>query len=186
MGLDVICEWRSNQTGYSRRTTMNPTLDNGLSFIASSANPFPGGWERATGTTAGLMTNVGQGISFFNPNLRTPYMQRWQAGVQREPEEVDVGPHADADYNQITIWNLRGVNVPFDTFVKELIRRAKGYDLIILDPLYKLLAGADENAAGELFEEHAADDAPGLATAANIAKIRHIAFQILGIEIPKR
>jgi hypothetical protein len=73
-----------NQTGFSRRTTLVPTLDNGLSFISSSADPFPNGWTRATGTASGLMTNVGQGITFFNPGLRTPYMQRWQVSLQRE------------------------------------------------------------------------------------------------------
>ena len=73
-----------NQTGYSQNTTLVPTIDNGVSFIASSANPFPSGWASPVGAAKGLMTNVGNSISFFNPNLLVPYMQRWQAGIQRE------------------------------------------------------------------------------------------------------
>ncbi len=73
-----------NQIGFSRRTNLVPTLDNGLTFIASTADPFPTGWERPTGASLGVMTNAGQSISFFNPDLLTPYVQRWQFGVQRE------------------------------------------------------------------------------------------------------
>ena len=73
-----------NQTGFSRQTALVPSLDNGLTFVASTADPFPDGWERPTGASQGLMTYVGQSISFFNSDLRTPYMQRWQIGIQRE------------------------------------------------------------------------------------------------------
>ncbi len=73
-----------NQTGFSRTTSLVPTIDNGLTFIASTADPFPNGWDRPVGASQGLMTNVGQSITFFNPNLRTPYMQRWQLSFQRE------------------------------------------------------------------------------------------------------
>jgi len=73
-----------NQTGFSQRTTLVPTLDNGLTFIASTADPFPDGWSQPAGASLGVMTYAGQSISFFSPNLLTPYVQRWQFGVQRE------------------------------------------------------------------------------------------------------
>jgi hypothetical protein len=72
------------QTGFNQQTALVPTLDNGLSFVASTANPFPDGWSKPSGASKGLMTYAGQSISFFNPNLRTPYVERWQFGVQRE------------------------------------------------------------------------------------------------------
>jgi hypothetical protein len=61
-----------------------PTVDNGQTFIANIANPFPGGFDLATGSAFGLETFLGQGVSFYNPDLVSPYMQRWQLGVQRE------------------------------------------------------------------------------------------------------
>lgn len=73
-----------NQTGFSQTTSLVPTLDNGLTFIASAANPFPNGWAKPTGASLGVMTYAGQSITFFNPDLKTPYVQRWQFGVQRE------------------------------------------------------------------------------------------------------
>ena len=36
------------------------------------------------GARAGLATNLGQGISFFDENTTSSYMQRWQFAVQRQ------------------------------------------------------------------------------------------------------
>jgi RecA-family ATPase len=51
----------------------------------------------------------------------------------------------------LDIWNLRGVQVPFSQFVPAAIRRAKaaGCIAIILDPIYKLGTG-NENSAKEI------------------------------------
>ncbi len=74
-----------NQTGFSRDTTLNPSLDNGQTFIATLANPFPGGLLEPVGSGLGLMTNVGQGISFpYVGTVRNPRTHRWSLGLQRE------------------------------------------------------------------------------------------------------
>ena len=72
------------QTGFSTTTTLNPTLDGGLTYIASLTNPFPNGFSRTDRSKLGLATNLGQSVSFFNRSLRNPYAQRWQVGVQRQ------------------------------------------------------------------------------------------------------
>ncbi|MGH9657634.1 MAG: hypothetical protein ACRD96_03760, partial [Bryobacteraceae bacterium] len=72
-----------NQTGFSRNTELVPSVDNGQNFIANLTNPFPGGFLSPLGAAGGLSTNLGQGVSFFNPGLLNPYMQRWQLAVQR-------------------------------------------------------------------------------------------------------
>lgn len=48
-------------------------------------------------------------------------------------------------------WNLRGCTEPMDKLTPKLIRRAKdrGYALIIIDPIYKVLTG-DENSASDM------------------------------------
>lgn len=71
------------QSGFSQTTNVVPTLD-GVNFLATIANPFPDGFISPPGSSAGVNTFLGQGISFFEPNLKTPYNQRWTFAVQRQ------------------------------------------------------------------------------------------------------
>ncbi|MFB3903925.1 MAG: TonB-dependent receptor domain-containing protein [Acidobacteriota bacterium] len=72
------------QTGFSRNTPFIATVDNGVSFIADLSNPFPDGILDPIGASQGTLTSLGNSVTFFNPNPKTPYMQRWQLGFQRE------------------------------------------------------------------------------------------------------
>jgi hypothetical protein len=72
------------QTGFSTNTPMNITTNNGLSFIETLSNPFLNGLTKPVGSAAGIQTFVGQGVTFFNQEPVSPYMQRWQLGIQRE------------------------------------------------------------------------------------------------------
>jgi len=81
------------QQGYSQRTNLAPSLDNGLTFRATIANPFPDSIASPVGAAAGLSTYVGRGISFFLPSRKAGYMQRWSFDVQKEIKRIliDVG-----------------------------------------------------------------------------------------------
>jgi len=70
------------QTGFSQSTPIQPTQDNGVSYIATLSNPFPNGLLAPLGASGGLSTNLGQAISVFDPHLKPPYSQRWSAGLQ--------------------------------------------------------------------------------------------------------
>jgi len=72
------------QTGYSQTTNMVPTLDNGVTFVATLANPFPNGLLKPVGNSQGLATFMGNSISAFNKNPSLPYNQRWSLGVQHQ------------------------------------------------------------------------------------------------------
>jgi hypothetical protein len=72
------------QTGFSRATGIIPSTDNGLTFQATLANPFPQGLLAPTGSSAGVATGVGTSISYFNQHLKASYMQRWSMNIQRE------------------------------------------------------------------------------------------------------
>lgn len=72
------------QQGYSQRTSLVASLDNGQSFEASTGNPFPEGFIQPAGASGGLATFVGRSPAFFNPNMRTGYMQRWSFNLQQE------------------------------------------------------------------------------------------------------
>ena len=53
--------------------------------------------------------------------------------------------------DNIVIWNLRGHAVPLDQLVPKLVRRVRDqhFDAIIIDPIYKVITG-DENNASEM------------------------------------
>jgi hypothetical protein len=73
-----------NQIGFSQSTPLIASLDGGLTFHSTLANPFPDGIQEPTGSSGGPLTYVGRGISFFDSKPLAPYMQRWQFGIQRE------------------------------------------------------------------------------------------------------
>ncbi|MEN6601318.1 MAG: TonB-dependent receptor, partial [Bryobacteraceae bacterium] len=71
------------QTGYNQQTTLVPSLDNGQTYVGTLASPFPSGILAASGNRLGQQTFVGQSVSSYNPDSRTPYSMRWSANVQR-------------------------------------------------------------------------------------------------------
>jgi hypothetical protein len=80
MGVNTT---RAVQTGFSQTTPIQASLDNGLSYVANTANPFPAGLLAPLGPAGGLTTNLGQSITFYDPNRRRAYAQRWSIGIQR-------------------------------------------------------------------------------------------------------
>ncbi len=74
---------RAIQTGFSQTTPIQASLDNGLTFVASTANPFPNGLLAPRGSAGGLQTNLGQALEFYLPERKHPYSQRWSVGVQQ-------------------------------------------------------------------------------------------------------
>jgi carboxypeptidase family protein/TonB-dependent receptor-like protein len=83
------------QTGFSQSTPIQASPDNGITYVATFANPFPSGLLAPQGADGGLVTNVGQAITFFDPNMKHAYAQRWSLGLQYE---LPLGFVADAAY----------------------------------------------------------------------------------------
>jgi len=72
------------QTGFNQPTSLVPTNDGGVTFVANLANPFPDGFLQPRGAAAGAATNAGNPISFFNPNPAAARLYKWQVDIQRE------------------------------------------------------------------------------------------------------
>lgn len=70
------------QSGYSQQTSFIPTSNNGQTFTATIANPFPNGLLPPAGNSNGVNTILGQAISFYNPQPRTPYEMFASLNVQ--------------------------------------------------------------------------------------------------------
>jgi Carboxypeptidase regulatory-like domain/TonB dependent receptor len=73
-----------NQTGFSSSTAFVGSVDNGQTYAANLTNPFPGGFVRPVGAAAGPSTFLGQNVSYFDQNLRNPYVQHWQLAAQHQ------------------------------------------------------------------------------------------------------
>jgi len=71
-----------HQPGFSVRTNLIPSLDNGLNFRATLQNPFPDGVQQPA--PVGLTTFVGRGVSYPPVARSSPYQQRWSFSVQRQ------------------------------------------------------------------------------------------------------
>jgi len=69
-------------TGFTQSTSTVPTLDAGLSFVATLQNPFPNGLVQPSGSANGLLQNVGQAITFLPQHPKTPYSERYSLGIQ--------------------------------------------------------------------------------------------------------
>ena len=89
-----------NQPGYSQTTSVVPSLDSFLTPHATLSNPFPDGIQQPTGSSLGLATFLGKGLTYYNPNVQNGYSYRWEFGIQRELpsgvvlEAAYVGNHA--------------------------------------------------------------------------------------------
>jgi hypothetical protein len=75
-----------NQEGFSQTTqapivSYAPPTANGPGTLT---NPFPNGLTAASGSSLGLGTFVGQGLTFLDPNIRNGYSERWNLGFQHE------------------------------------------------------------------------------------------------------
>jgi hypothetical protein len=72
-------------TGYSLQTSMVASLDNGLTPYNTISNPFPQGLVQPTGSSLGLLTNLGGAISAQARNVVQGYAQQWNFTLQYSP-----------------------------------------------------------------------------------------------------
>ena len=72
------------QTGFSQSTPIQATLDSGLTYLATNANPFPNGLLQPLGPAGGLTTNLNQGFEAYPTIRRNGYAQRFSFGLQQQ------------------------------------------------------------------------------------------------------
>ncbi len=77
------------QTGFTCSTLVSSSLDGGLTPNAVISDPFPRGFCKATGSTSGLLTALGQAVDIIDRNQKTPYAQSWNVMIQRRlPSDI--------------------------------------------------------------------------------------------------
>jgi hypothetical protein len=73
-----------NQVGFSQTTSLVPSNDNGLTFQANFANPFPQGVTNPPGSSLGLATALGTSVTNNPVDVRTGKSLSWSAEIQRQ------------------------------------------------------------------------------------------------------
>jgi len=138
-----ISRQQAIQSGFSGQTVLVPSLDNGQTYLASLANPFPQGITRGAGAAGGLGTFMGQGLTFFNPNLVNPYVQRWQTSIQRQINQSIVLEVGYVGSRGTKLRTTRDVNaVPEQYFSRSTERDQAAIDFQsanVRNPFYPLL-----------------------------------------------
>jgi len=71
-------------TGFSNTTPLVNSTDGGITVRDRLSNPFPNGLLQPIGSSQGLATLIGQGVTFVEPSDRIPMFHNWQFNVQRE------------------------------------------------------------------------------------------------------
>ncbi|MDQ6663716.1 MAG: TonB-dependent receptor, partial [Acidobacteriota bacterium] len=69
-------------SGFQSSSAMVTTID-GITPANYQANPFPDGFVRAPGSSAGLATLIGQSVTGMDRDRHTPYAEQWNLDVQR-------------------------------------------------------------------------------------------------------
>src|ERR1039457_401462 len=102
----------------------------------------------ATGTNVWKRQTVQGRILYLNFEIEAAFFQK------RLREICRLITHNDATINAFDVWNLRGHCTDISALGPAITERCKGegYSLIIPDPIYKILGGRNENAAGEMAE----------------------------------
>jgi hypothetical protein len=72
------------RNGFSISTPYVASGDESRTPLGSLSNPFPNGIQRPAGSSLGLSTFLGSGLSFVNPSFRLPYVNQFSAGFQIE------------------------------------------------------------------------------------------------------
>ena len=94
----------------------------------------------------GFKCTIGR-VLYLNFEIDAESFRKRMADVARRK-----GYAMPAVEDNISVWNLRGHSEPLDSLAPKIINSAKaagGFDLIIVDPIYKIMCG-DENSARDV------------------------------------
>lgn len=73
-----------NTLGYSQTTSYLASVDGNFTPAGSISNPFPNGVGAPVGNANGLLSGIGQAVSFIDQNHRAPNIHQFSFDVQRQ------------------------------------------------------------------------------------------------------
>jgi hypothetical protein len=103
----------SPSLGFASSTAWNTSLDGGFTPNNLLRNPFPQGLVQPSGSTLGAGTQLGQALTVWNHDPKTPYAMQWNFDVQRQfPHAVlfDLGYSASRGVHLTSTFDLNTLN----------------------------------------------------------------------------
>ncbi len=105
------------QNGFSRSTSLNASIDSGLTPYDTLANPFQNGILDPTGSSLGAMTNLGNGVNWTNRDGHLPYSWEYSLHLQHEWKTwlFEVGYSHNKTYD--IGWDLQQNDIGLDNWM---------------------------------------------------------------------
>jgi outer membrane receptor protein involved in Fe transport len=106
----------SANTGFGATTSWNVSNNGGLNPANLLQNPYPQGLLQPTGATLGAATALGQSISVWDPNPKTPQSYQWNLGVEQQfPSNtvLNISYVADRGLHLTDIFQLDQLNASY-------------------------------------------------------------------------
>ena len=72
----------ATQTGFSQDTPLVTSNNNGVSYFANLANPFPNGLISPPGASLGAATDLGTWPGYYDRSSAMPYSMQWNMNIQ--------------------------------------------------------------------------------------------------------
>lgn len=121
--------------GFSSSTPWVTSLNGGLTPFSLLSNPFPGGLVAPTGSSLGASTFLGQAISVWDPNPKTPQTLQWNFDVQRQlPSDLLV---------DIAYVGARGLyltnHLDMDTLNPTYLSQGTGLQKLVMNPFSSIV-----------------------------------------------
>lgn len=125
------------------------STDNGATPFSTLANPYPNGLVTAVGSSAGVMAQVGNDLTFASQNRRSPYNQQWQLSMQRElPSQMVF----EAAYvGMLSVKGLEGFNL--NEIPDAYLPLGAARNSTVPNPFYGVLANTTVLGQGSTFSQ---------------------------------
>jgi hypothetical protein len=100
-------------TGFGSATAWNVSNNGGLNPANVLSNPYPQGLLQPSGSLLGAGTSLGQSVSVWDSNAKTPQTYQWNVGVEQQfPSEIvlNVAYVADRALHLTNVFQLNQLN----------------------------------------------------------------------------
>ena len=137
------------QPGFSYTNTYVATNNSYLTPAATLSNPFPNGLLQPPGAAQGINTNLGQSITYLNPDLGRQYSLRWTFDIQHQITKdttVEVGYIGNHSVHLATNYNFG--SLPAQYLSTSLVRdnaTINALGALVTNPFSGLLPGTSLN-----------------------------------------
>jgi hypothetical protein len=125
-------------TGFGSTTSMNTSLDNGLTPYNTIDNPFPDGLVLPTGSSLGLKTGLGTSIAGQLRHVLPGYVQQWNFTLQYSPWANWLFETAYLGNKGTHLQTLQGFNL--DQIAPQYLTLGNALNDRIPNPFYGLIA----------------------------------------------